>query len=129
MRPVKVKVSKVRKFLNGPTWYIWHRCATDLGLEKNARFLSISETKLVLGWFALYSKRQKDKSKDRCLAAYYAYGYDKSDLICPSMSGAEILDLPNRPCKATLYRRGFRKRKLYSPQEVEALLAHRQKKP
>lgn len=118
---VTLSVAKVRECLGSPTWYLWAKCAKEIGLPPRSRSLTLQQSKIVVGWFSLYSQHSKDRSATRCLAAYYAC-LSTGMILIPAMTGAEILALRDRPSKATLYRRGLKKANCYTATEVEILL-------
>ncbi len=121
-KPIRLTVSGVRKYLGPHTWYTWHKCCRDLGIPARTRRLTIDQTKVICGWFFLHAQHNEDRSKVRCLAAFYAGVELNSSLVAPVLTGKEVLALEDRPSNATLYRRGLKHSRCYNAAEVQRFL-------
>lgn len=124
---LKIPSSKARVLLGSPGWYAWQQARIAAGVLPKAKFLTLLQFKIILGWLSLRERNTLNRSVEACLIEYARAASRGQPQIPPIMEAKSLLDLAERPSKSTLYRRGFRSKSAYSSSQIQTLLMRRKK--
>lgn len=111
-----------------PNWYQWRLARQAAGVEKRQKLLKPVQCKMIIGFLSLFTQNRLEETDPMTLMLEYTKLQQgiKSKLP-PVMTGREILEHPEAPCRVTLYRRGLRVAETYTIAEIEKFFARRVK--